>query len=69
MHARLEQLGADDDRERRADQAGADGENEIEGPDVLVVGGIQEPPPSGREVVLVMSLNIVMAEVGDGRHI
>jgi hypothetical protein len=43
--------------------------NEIEGPDVLVVGGIQEPPPPGREVVLVMSLHIVMAEVGDGRHI
>jgi hypothetical protein len=36
-----------------------------------VVGGIEIPPPTSRDVVLVlmMSIDVVMREVGDGRHV
>ena len=37
-----------------------DRENEIERPDILMVRGIEIPPPPGRMAVLVMSLDVVM---------
>ena len=70
VHSRRHQFGPDHDRKHGADQASENREDEIERPDILVIGGIEVSPPSGREVVivLVMSLNAVMAKVGDGRH-
>ena len=47
------------------------GEDEIKRPNILMVGGVEIPPPSGRDVMLVlmMSIDVVMREVGDGRHV
>ena len=71
LNPRRHQLGADQDRKQRSDQAGDNGEDEIKRPNVLMVGGVEIPPPSGRDVVLVlvMSIDVVMREVGDGRHV
>src|SRR5262249_36081475 len=50
------QLHADRNRHRPADQAGEDREHQVHAPDVFVVRGIDEPPPSVRKGVLVMSV-------------
>jgi hypothetical protein len=71
LNPRRHQLSADHDRKQRSDQAGNNGQDEIKRPDVLVVGGIEISPPPSRDVVLVlmMSIDVVMREVGDGRHV
>jgi hypothetical protein len=35
-----------------------------------MIGGVKKTPPPGRDrvLVLVMALDVVMSEVGDGRH-
>ena len=52
LQPRLLQLHAHQDREGGADEAGAEREQEVEGADVLVVGGIHPPPPPARGVVV-----------------
>src|ERR1700722_14743683 len=71
LNPRRHQLSADQDRKQGSDQAANNGEDEIKRPNVLVVGGIEIPPPPSRDVVLVlmMSIDVVMREVGDGRHV
>ena len=56
------QLGANRDRQQRPEHAAADGEDQIERADVLVVGRKQIAPPSGRHVVFmpVMRVGLVV---------
>ena len=61
LQTRLLQLHAHADRERAADHAGHDREDQVHRADVLVVRRIDEPAPSGRmPVVFVMGVIAVM---------
>ena len=59
LDARIHQFGADRDRHRRADDARDDCEHEVHRTDVLVIGRIDEAPPSGRMVVRVIVMGVI----------
>src|SRR3546814_18555856 len=60
LHARLLQLHAHDQREERADDAGDDREDQIEGADVLMVGRAE---PTQHETRLVFVMRVRVAAV------
>src|SRR6185437_14437443 len=55
LNARILQLHADRDRQRRADHARDDREHQVHGPDVFVIRRIDVTPPSGRMTVRLVS--------------
>ena len=59
LDAGIHQLDADHDRHRRADDARDDREHQVHRADVLVVGRIDEAPPSGRMVVRVIVMGVI----------
>ena len=70
LNARIHQLEADQSRQQCADQARLDGENDVERPDVLVVGGQEpageEPRGSAMGAVATMRFGVGYASVGIG---
>jgi hypothetical protein len=54
LQPRLLQLHAHADRQRGADEAGAEREDQVERADVLVVRRIEPAPPEGRRAVVIM---------------
>ena len=57
LHAGLLQLHAHGDRERAADDAGHEAEDEVQRADVLVVRRQEPPAPEGRDVIVVIRVS------------
>ena len=63
LHARVHQLGADDQRHQTADHKHGKAEPQVQGTDVLVVGGEQPTLQAMRGVVVIIMM-IVMCCYG-----
>src|SRR5690606_5721374 len=59
LHARVHQLGADNQRQQAADQEHGKTEPQVQGTDVLVVGG-KQPTLQAMRGVMMISVVIVM---------
>ena len=55
LHTRFLKLHTHADGEQAADDSAANGEDQVHRSDVLMVGGINPPLPSGRRVIVVRS--------------